>query len=75
MSIRPEGLKQAVPKVSAVLSTHNDGQPFASLVAFVFSNGLPCVTGIPDATTPVQIGDLLTVDGYLGVVTVGSGEI
>jgi pyruvate,water dikinase len=37
--------------------------------------GLPCVTGIPDATSLVQSGDLLTVDGYLGIVTVGSGEI
>jgi len=27
--------------------------------------GLPCVTGIPDATSLVQSGDLLTVDGYL----------
>ena len=37
--------------------------------------GLPCVTGIPDATSLVQSGDLLTVDGYLGIVTVGSSEI
>jgi rifampicin phosphotransferase len=37
--------------------------------------GLPCVTGIPDATSLVQSGDLLTVDGYLGIVTVGSGEL
>jgi pyruvate,water dikinase len=37
--------------------------------------GLPCVTGISDATSLVQSGDLLTVDGYLGIVTVGSGEI
>jgi rifampicin phosphotransferase len=37
--------------------------------------GLPWVTGIPDVTSLVQSGDLLTVDGYLGIVTVGSGEI
>ena len=37
--------------------------------------GLPCVTGIPDVTTLVQTGDLLRVDGYLGIVTVGSGEL
>jgi pyruvate,water dikinase len=37
--------------------------------------GLPCVTGIPDVTSLVQTGDLLTVDGYLGIVTVGSGEL
>jgi pyruvate,water dikinase len=37
--------------------------------------GLPCVTGIPDVTSLVQTGDLLRVDGYLGIVTVGSGEL
>ena len=37
--------------------------------------GLPCVTGVPDATALVQTGDRLTVDGYLGIVTVGSGEL
>ncbi len=32
--------------------------------------GLPCVTGIPDATSLIQTGDTVTVDGYLGIVTV-----
>jgi pyruvate,water dikinase len=31
---------------------------------------LPCVTGIPDATTLIQTGDDITVDGYLGIVTI-----
>jgi pyruvate,water dikinase len=30
--------------------------------------GLPCVTGIPNATSLILTGDQLTVDGYLGVV-------
>jgi Phosphoenolpyruvate synthase/pyruvate phosphate dikinase len=33
--------------------------------------GIPCVTGIPDATTLIQSGDEVTVDGYLGIVIVG----
>jgi pyruvate,water dikinase len=33
--------------------------------------GLPCVTGVPDATSLIGTGDLLTVDGHLGIVTVG----
>jgi pyruvate,water dikinase len=33
--------------------------------------GLPCVTGVPDATIAIHTGDLLTVDGSLGVVVVG----
>jgi phosphohistidine swiveling domain-containing protein len=31
--------------------------------------GLPCVTGVPQATTLIASGDSLTVDGYLGIVT------
>ncbi len=30
--------------------------------------GLPCVTGIPDASNLIHTGDELTVDGYLGIV-------
>lgn len=30
--------------------------------------GLPCVTGIPDASSLIHTGDELTVDGYLGIV-------
>ena len=37
--------------------------------------GLPCVTGIPDATRFIQNGDEVTVDGYLGIVTIGSAEL
>jgi phosphohistidine swiveling domain-containing protein len=33
------------------------------------------VTGIPDAVALIRTGDLLTVDGYLGIVTVGTGEL
>jgi pyruvate,water dikinase len=37
--------------------------------------GLPCVTGIPDATKLIRNGDELTVDGYLGIVTIGSADL
>jgi pyruvate,water dikinase len=30
--------------------------------------GLPCVTGIPEASSLIRTGDELTVDGYLGIV-------
>ncbi len=33
--------------------------------------GLPCVTGVPGATSLISTGDFLTVDGFLGIVTVG----
>jgi pyruvate,water dikinase len=37
--------------------------------------GLPCVTGVPDATALIQTGDELTVDGFLGIVTVATGRL
>jgi len=37
--------------------------------------GLPCITGIPDATTLIETGDQVTVDGYLGIVTIGDTEL
>jgi len=33
--------------------------------------GLPCVTGVPEATRRIRTGDALTVDGYLGIVILG----
>ena len=33
--------------------------------------GLPCVTGVADATVLIKTGDQLTIDGYLGIVTLG----
>jgi phosphohistidine swiveling domain-containing protein len=32
--------------------------------------GLPCVTGIADAAHLITTGDFLTVDGFLGIVTI-----
>jgi len=34
--------------------------------------GLPCVTGIPNATEIIKTGDRITVDGYLGIVIIDS---
>jgi pyruvate,water dikinase len=36
--------------------------------------GIPCVNGIADASEILADGDLVTVDGYLGIVTVGEPE-
>jgi pyruvate,water dikinase len=32
--------------------------------------GIPCVTGIADATHLIQTGDSVTVDGFLGLVII-----
>lgn len=37
--------------------------------------GLPCVTGVTEATDFIRTGDELTVDGYLGIVTLGSSQL
>jgi pyruvate,water dikinase len=36
--------------------------------------GIACVTGVPDAAILVQTGDEITVDGFLGIVTVGHND-
>jgi pyruvate,water dikinase len=36
--------------------------------------GIACVTGVPDAATLIHTGDEVTVDGYLGIVTVGKKD-
>ena len=36
--------------------------------------GVPCVNGVAQATSLLNDGDLLTVDGHLGIVTVGEPE-
>lgn len=37
--------------------------------------GIPCVTGIPEATELIRTGESITVDGYLGIVTVGAATL
>jgi phosphohistidine swiveling domain-containing protein len=36
--------------------------------------GIPCVNGIVNAVDLLDEGDIVTVDGYLGIVTVGAPE-
>jgi pyruvate,water dikinase len=37
--------------------------------------GIPCVNGVPDAGRAVASGEELTVDGHLGIVSVGRPEL
>jgi pyruvate,water dikinase len=62
-----------VPLAAAVVERRGGMLIHGAIIAREY--GLPCVTGIADATSLVRTGDLLTVDGYLGIVTVGSGEL
>ena len=37
-------------------------------------HGIPCITGVVDATSYIRTGDMVTVDGYLGICTVQKRE-
>jgi phosphoenolpyruvate synthase/pyruvate phosphate dikinase len=62
-----------VPLATAVVERRGGMLIHGAIIAREY--GLPCITGIPDATTLIQTGDDLTVDGYLGIVTLGGSEL
>ncbi|MDX2501711.1 MAG: PEP/pyruvate-binding domain-containing protein [Deltaproteobacteria bacterium] len=58
-----------VPLATAVVERRGGMLIHGAIIAREY--GLPCITGIPDATTLIETGDEITVDGYLGIVTLG----
>ena len=58
-----------VPLAAAVVERRGGMLIHGAIIAREY--GLPCITGIPDATTLIETGDQITVDGYLGIVTLG----
>ncbi len=58
-----------VPLAAAVVERRGGMLIHGAIIAREY--GLPCITGIPDATTLINTGDSITVDGYLGIVTLG----
>ena len=56
-----------VPLASAVVERRGGMLIHGAIIAREY--GLPCVTGVPQVTTLIGNGDRLSVDGYLGVVT------
>ncbi len=58
-----------VPLATAVVERRGGMLIHGAIIAREY--GLPCITGIPDATTLIETGDHVTVDGYLGIVTIG----
>jgi pyruvate,water dikinase len=64
-----------VPLAGAVVERRGGMLIHGAIIAREY--GLPCVTGVPEATTQIRSGDEITVDGFLGVVTVhvaGDGQ-
>jgi pyruvate,water dikinase len=62
-----------VPLAAAVVERRGGMLIHGAIIAREY--GLPCITGIPDATTLIETGDQITVDGYLGIVTVGDSRL
>jgi pyruvate,water dikinase len=61
-----------VPLASAVVERRGGMLIHGAIIAREL--GIPCVNGIARAVEVLHNGDLLTVDGYLGIVTVGAPE-
>ena len=70
-AIQPS-MTHLVPLASAIVERRGGMLIHGAIIAREL--GIPCVNGIPRATENLQDGDLVTVDGYLGIVTVGAAE-
>ncbi len=59
-----------VPLASAIVERRGGMLIHGAIIAREL--GVPCVNGVPNATDLLKNGDLVTVDGLLGIVTVGA---
>ncbi len=57
-----------VPLAAAIVERRGGMLVHGAIIAREY--GLPCVTGVPNALDFIQTGARLTVDGYLGIVTI-----
>ena len=57
-----------VPLAAAIVERRGGMLVHGAIIAREY--GLPCITGVADATVMIHTGDRLTVDGYLGIVTI-----
>ncbi len=62
-----------VPLAAAVVERRGGMLIHGAIIAREY--GLPCITGVPDAPNRIRTGDTITVDGYLGIVTLGDGKL
>jgi pyruvate,water dikinase len=63
------GMTFVVPLAAGIVERRGGMLIHGAIIAREY--GLPCVTGVPDATSLIRTGDRVTVDGYLGIVIVG----
>ena len=58
-----------VPLAAAIVERRGGMLIHGSIIAREY--GIPCVTGVPEATAMIKTGDYVTVDGFLGIVIIG----
>ena len=61
-----------VPLASAIVERRGGMLIHGSIIAREL--GIPCVNGVRNAADILKDEDFVTVDGYLGIVTVGAAE-
>jgi phosphohistidine swiveling domain-containing protein len=61
-----------VPLASAIVERRGGMLIHGAIIAREL--GIPCVNGVRNAAEILKNGDLVTVDGHLGIVTVGAAE-
>jgi pyruvate,water dikinase len=64
-AIEPE-MTFIVPLAAAIVERRGGMLIHGAIIAREY--GIPCVTGVPQATGLISTGDTVTVDGYLGIV-------
>lgn len=57
-----------VPLAAAIVERRGGMLIHGSIIAREY--GIPCVTGVPDATSWIRTADTITVDGYLGIIII-----
>ncbi len=70
-AIQP-AMTHLVPLAAAVVERRGGMLIHGAIIAREL--GIPCVNGVADAIESVANGELLIVDGYLGIVTVGTPD-
>ena len=61
-------MTMVVPMAAAIVERRGGMLIHGAIIAREY--GIPCVTGVPEAAVAIHTGDKLTVDGFLGIVTV-----
>ena len=71
-AIQPQ-MTHLLPLASAIIEQRGGMLIHGALLAREFC--IPCVNGIPEIFEQVKDGDFVTVDGHLGLVTIGTPDI